>query len=310
LEVVDWKFFFQFFVVLEIVASHAAKRVVEAPVGLHGGDVVAACGIFLTDGRIEVEYRVASHDIEPACHKMALLSPLVGKRCHMYFPCLHIELQHQFFHVLMEIPHALLHLGVGQCQLRFCLSHTAFPPPPVEYGQDDGNACRLLAHRTAIGCTDVCPCLRKSELHIEVGFQSCIGACLGKGTLAFLLYPAVIVGVGTVCQCQFHGMLQWHFECRHLAGDFQPYFLRLRQTEERADGLHLLPQFHLSVHHVGFLVQPVDFQLQHLVFRNSSVLVPSLCHLIEGVCRSKVLLCHLQFCLCLCQAEEISTGCG
>ena len=275
---------------------------------MHGRDVIAPGSIFLADGCIQVEYRVAAHDVESARHHMSLLGTLVGERCHMHLSGLHVKLQHQFFYVLVEIPHALLHLRLGECQLRFGFSHPTLSPSPIQYREGDGDACRLLTHRTAIGSADICSRLRKSKLHIEIRLQSGVGTSLRQPAFALLLDATVIIRIRTVQQSPIYSPLQRNLKGRHLFRHHQTDVLRLFQPQKRADGLHLLSQSHLGIHHVGLLVQSVDFQLQHLVFRNRSVLISPLRHLIKRIGRSKVLLCHFPFSLRRSQTEEMLTG--
>ena len=192
---------------------------------------------------------------------MPLLGTLVGKRCHMHLSGLHVKLQHQFFYVLVEIPHALLHLRLGKRQLRFGFSYPTLSPSPIQYRKGDGDSCRLLTHRTAIGGTDICSRLRESELHIEIRLQSCIGTSLRQPAFALLLDTTVIIGIRTIQQSPIYRPLQRNLKGRHLFRHQQTNVLRLFQPQKRADGLHLLPQSHLGIHHIGLLVQTVDFQL-------------------------------------------------
>ncbi len=272
--------------------------------------MVATCVVLLRDGGVEVEDGVSSHDVELSRYQVSLLRPLVGEGSHAHLAGLHIELQHEFLHVLIEVSHALFYLCVGEGKLRLCLPHLSPAPSPVEDGQCDGDACRFLAHGVPVGSTNVGTRLRESKLHIEFRLQPCVGAGLCQTALALLLDAAVIVGIGTVRQRQFHRPLHRHIEVGHLQWNLQSDFLRLSQSQEGTDGLHLLPQRHLGIHYLGLLVQSVDFQLQHFVLRDSSVGVTPPCHLVERVCRGEVLPCHLPLRLCRCQVEEILASSG
>ena len=179
----------------------------------------------------------------------------------MHLSGLHVKLQHQFFYVLVEIPHALLHLRLDKRQLRFSFSYPTLSPSPIQYRKGDGDSCRLLTHRTAIGGTDISPRLRESELHIEFCLQSGIGTSLRQPAFALLLDTTVIIGIRTVQQSPIYRPLQRNLKGRHLFRHHQTDVLRLFQPQKRADGLHLLSQCHLSIHHIGLLVQTVDFQL-------------------------------------------------
>jgi hypothetical protein len=174
---------------------------------------------------------------------------------------LYVKLQHQFFYVLVEIPHALLHLRLSKRQLRFGFSYPTLSPSPIQYRKGDGDSCRLLTHRTAIGGTDVGSRLRESKLHIEFRLQSCIGTSLRQPAFALLLDTTVIIGIRTIQQSPIYRSLQRNLKGRHLIRHHQTDVLRLFQPQKRADGLHLLSQCHLSIHHIGLLVQTVDFQL-------------------------------------------------
>ena len=101
-------------VTFEIKCGHAAKRVVEAPEGAERVEVVASGSVLLVDRRVEVEDAAAPHDIEASGHRVALLRPLVGKGRYVYPSRLHIELEHEFLHILVEVIHALFCLGVRE----------------------------------------------------------------------------------------------------------------------------------------------------------------------------------------------------
>ena len=79
---------------LKVIGRHAAKRVVEDPIGTHGIETAPSGCIPFADGGIEVENTAAPHDIEPSGHGMALLGALVGERCYIHPARLHIELHH------------------------------------------------------------------------------------------------------------------------------------------------------------------------------------------------------------------------
>ena len=85
---------------------------------------------------------------------------------------------------------------------------------------------------------------------------------------------------------------------RHITGNDKFEFLCPLKPQERTDILFHFPQTDFCIHHVGLLVQPVDFQLQHLVLGDGAYFVAPLCHAEERVGRSMVLECCGEFVLC------------
>ena len=96
-----------------------------------------------------------------------------------------VELPYQLADILVEVRAALLHLRPHQIPLRTGHAHLSAPLSPVQDGQGDTDAHRLLVERMAVGGREILRRLRQTETEIQVGFQAGVG--LGLRHVAFRL---------------------------------------------------------------------------------------------------------------------------
>ena len=106
---------------------------------------------------------------------MAVFGTLPREGGNAHLACLHVELRHEFLHVLAEVLHALLCLYVGKFLLRTCHTHLALAASPVEDGQGEGDTCVLLGEGVRICLAHGVARLRETELQVYVGLEARIG---------------------------------------------------------------------------------------------------------------------------------------